>query len=149
LAAAANHPWLSVHRKPRVAILATGDEIAMPGEPIPAGGIVSSNSHALAAMVRAVGGEPTVLPVAKDTTAAIAAGADLVVDFWQIAMRPGKPLLFGRMGEVPVLGLPGNPVSAMVCAALFLLPALALMQGLPAAPPPTVQAILGGAGKGN
>ena len=64
LAAAANHPWLTVHRRPRVAILATGDEIAMPGEPIPPGGIVSSNSHALAALVRATGGEPVVLPVA-------------------------------------------------------------------------------------
>ena len=179
LAAAANHPWLSVHRKPRVAILATGDEIAMPGEPIPSGGIVSSNSHALAALVRAVGGDPSVLPVAQDTTEAIAAVADqvggfdllvttggasvgdhdlvisglqtrgLVVDFWQIAMRPGKPLLFGKMGAVPVLGLPGNPVSAMVCAALFLLPALALMQGLPAGPPPTVSAILGAAVKEN
>ena len=173
LAAAANHPWLSVHRRPRVAVLATGDEIAMPGEPIPSGGIVSSNSHALAALVRAMGGEATVLPVAKDTTEAVAAVADQVVgfdllittggasvgdydlvisglrtrgleiDFWQIAMRPGKPLLFGKMGALPVLGLPGNPVSAMVCAALFVLPALALMQGLPAAPPPTVSAILG------
>ena len=179
LAAAANHPWVAVHRKPRVAILATGDEIALPGEPIPPGGIVSSNSHALAALVRAMGGEPTVLPVAKDTTEAIAAAADqvagydllvttggasvgdhdlvisglqtrgLVVDFWQIAMRPGKPLLFGQMGAVPVLGLPGNPVSALVCAALFLLPALALMQGLPAGPPPTISAILGVAVKEN
>jgi molybdopterin molybdotransferase len=179
LAAAANHPWVTVHRKPRVAILATGDEIAMPGEPIPTGGIVSSNSHALAALVRAMGGDPTVLPIAKDTTEAIAAVADqvagfdllvttggasvgdhdlvisglqtrgLVVDFWQIAMRPGKPLLFGKMGAVPVLGLPGNPVSAMVCSALFLLPALALMQGLPAGPPPTVSALLGVALKEN
>jgi molybdopterin molybdotransferase len=179
LAAAANHPWLSVHRSPRVAILATGDEIAMPGEPIPAGGIVSSNSHALASLVRAMGGEPTVLPVAKDTTEAVAAAADqvagfdllvttggasvgdhdlvisslqtrgLVLDFWQIAMRPGKPLLFGRMGGVPVLGLPGNPVSAMVCSALFLLPALALMRGLPAGPPPTAPAVLGAAVKEN
>ena len=62
LAAAANYPWLSVHRRPRVAILATGDEIAMPGEPIPPGGIVSSNSHALAALVRAAGGTPVILP---------------------------------------------------------------------------------------
>src|SRR5690349_15920645 len=68
LAAAANHPWLTVHRRPRVAVLATGDEIAMPGEPIPAGGIVSSNSHALTALVRASGGEPIILPVARDTT---------------------------------------------------------------------------------
>ena len=128
LAAAANHPWLTVHRRPRVAILATGDEIAMPGEPIPPGGIVSSNSHALAALVRAAGGEPVVLPVAADTREAIAAVADAVhgmdmlvttggasvgdhdlvieglqtrglkLDFWQIAMRPGKPLLFGRLG---------------------------------------------------
>jgi molybdopterin molybdotransferase len=173
LAAAANHPWLTAHRRPRVAILATGDEIAMPGEPIPLGGIVSSNSHALAALVRAAGGEPVVLPVAADTREAVAAVADAVhgldmlvttggasvgdhdlvieslksrgleLDFWQIAMRPGKPLLYGRLGPVPVLGLPGNPVSALVCSALFLLPALSRLSGLPAAPPPTVQAITG------
>jgi molybdopterin molybdotransferase len=173
LAAAANHPWLGVHRLPRIAILATGDEIAMPGEPIPAGGIVSSNSHALAALVRAAGGEPVVLPVAGDTTEAVAAVADAVhgmdmlvttggasvgdhdlviaglqtrglkLNFWQIAMRPGKPLLFGQLGSVPVLGLPGNPVSAMVCAILFLLPALSRLSGLPAAPPPTARGIAG------
>jgi molybdopterin molybdotransferase len=165
-----------VHRRPRVAILATGDEIAMPGEPIPPGGIVSSNSHALAALVRAAGGSPIVLPIAADTREAVAAVADavagsdmlvttggasvgdhdliisglqsrgMVMDFWQIAMRPGKPLLFGRLapqdGGVPVLGLPGNPVSAMVCAILFLLPALSRLSGLPAAPPPTVTALL-------
>jgi molybdopterin molybdotransferase len=173
LAAAANHPWLTVHRRPRVAILATGDEIAMPGEPIPPGGIVSSNSHALAALVRAAGGEPIVLPVAADTREAVAAVADSVhgmdmlvttggasvgdhdlvieslksrgleLDFWQIAMRPGKPLLYGKLGTVAVLGLPGNPVSALVCSILFLLPALSRLSGLPAAPPPTVQAIAG------
>src|SRR3984957_7502205 len=179
LAAAANHPWLTVHRKPRVAILATGDGIPMPGEPIPAGGIVSSNSHALAALVRAAGGEPVVLPIALDTSEAVAAvadsvhGADMLVttggasvgdhdliitglktrglelDFWQIAMRPGKPLLFGRLGSVAVLGLPGNPVSALVCSILFLLPALSRMSGLPAAPPPTTQAIAGAALRAN
>ena len=173
LAAAANHPWLNVHRRPRVGILATGDEIAMPGEPIPTGGIVSSNSHALAALVRAAGGEAIVLPIAADTTEAVAAVADavvgldmlvttggasvgdhdlvisglqtrgLVVDFWQIAMRPGKPLLFGQLGAVPVLCLPGNPVSAIVCSILFLVPALARLSGLPAAPPPVTTAILG------
>jgi molybdopterin molybdotransferase len=179
LAAAANHPWLPVHRRPRVAILATGDEIALPGEPIPPGGIVSSNSHALAALVRAAGGEPMVLPVARDELAAIGgvadsvAGMDMLVttggasvgdhdlvisalkargmtlDFWQIAMRPGKPLLFGQLGATPVLGLPGNPVSAMVCAILFLLPALSRLAGLPAAPPPVSTATLGAAVKAN
>jgi molybdopterin molybdotransferase len=73
LAAAGNHPWLAVHRRPRVGILATGDEIALPGEPIPPGGIVSSNSHALAALVTAAGGAPVVLPVAPDDAAAIGA----------------------------------------------------------------------------
>jgi molybdopterin molybdotransferase len=179
LAAAANYPWLSVHRRPRVAILATGDEIAMPGEPIPPGGIVSSNSHALAALVRAAGGAPVILPVARDDQSAIGAVADSVVgidmlvttggasvgdhdlvieslkargmtlDFWQIAMRPGKPLLFGQLGATAVLGLPGNPVSAMVCSILFLLPALARLSGLPAAPPPVSTAILGAPVKQN
>ncbi len=173
LAAAANHPWLPVHRRPRVAILATGDEIALPGEPLPEGGIVSSNSHMLAAMVRAAGGLPTILPVARDTEDAIAEaataalGADLLLttggasvgthdmvqaglarhgfalDFWKIAMRPGKPMISGRIGALPVLGLPGNPVSAAVCAVLFLLPALRRLQGLPADPPPTLHALAG------
>ena len=167
LAAAANNPWLAVHRRPRIGILATGDEIALPGEPIPPGGIVSSNAHALAALVRANGGEPVVLPIAPDDTAAIAEVAgtahafDLLVTtggasvgehdliqkalggegfelgFWRIAMRPGKPLIWGRLGRTPVLGLPGNPVSALVCGVLFLMPAIARLSGLPAAAPPT------------
>lgn len=173
LAAAANHPWLVVHRQPRLAILATGDEIALPGEPIPPGGIVSSNTHALAALARAAGADPMVLPVARDDRAAIASVADwvsgadmlltsggasvgehdlvqaaltergLVVDFWKIAMRPGKPLMAGRLGSVPMIGLPGNPVSAMVCAILYVMPALARLSGLPGDPPPTVPARLG------
>ncbi|MBV9118009.1 MAG: molybdopterin molybdotransferase MoeA [Acetobacteraceae bacterium] len=173
LAAAANHPWIAVHRRPRVGVLATGDEIALPGEPIPPGGIVSSNAHALAALIRAGGGEAVVLPVAPDDRAAIAAVADSVggmdmlvttggasvgdhdlvvaglrtrgleVDFWKIAMRPGKPLVFGRLGPVPVLGLPGNPVSALVCAVLFLSPALAALSGLRPGPPPSTAARLG------
>ena len=73
----------------------------------------------------------------------------LELDFWQIAMRPGKPLLFGRLGPVPVLGLPGNPVSALVCSILFLLPALSRLSGLPAAPPPVSQAIAGTALRAN
>jgi molybdopterin molybdotransferase len=175
LLAAANHPWVAVHRRPVVAILATGDEIALPGDPIPAGGIVSSNAHALAAMVRARGGVALVLPIALDRPEAIAAvaasvqGVDLLVttggasvgehdliqaglatqgfvlDFWKIAMRPGKPLIYGRLGATPVLGLPGNPVSALVCAILFLTPILDRLQGLSGDPPVASPAILGAA----
>ncbi len=170
LAAAANHPWLTVYRRPRVALLATGDEIALPGEPIGEGGIVSSNTHALAALVAAQGAEASLLPFARDdreelarrlyeaegfdllvTTGGVSVGAyDLVgeslaargfsLDFWKIAMRPGKPLLFGRLGNQPVIGLPGNPVSAFVCALLFLVPALQAKSGLSPAPWPRRQA---------
>ena len=174
LAAAGNHPWIEVHRQPRVVLLGTGDEIVFPGEAIPDGGIVSSNVHALAAMVRAVGAVATILPVAPDDEAAIGAAAqaafrvdmlvttggasvgdyDLVqsglasqgmtLDFWKIAMRPGKPLMHGRIGRTPVLGLPGNPVSAFICAMLFMLPALRLLSGESALEPPTKRAVLGG-----
>ena len=173
LAAAANQPWLHVHRRPVVAVLATGDEIALPGEPIPPGGIVSSNAHALAALIRAGGGVPVVLPIAPDDREALAEaalgarGADLLVttggasvgdydlvqaalgdegfhlDFWKVAMRPGKPLVSGRLGAMPVLGLPGNPVSALICGLLFLGPALACLSGLPGDPPMPVRARLG------
>lgn len=175
LIASANHPWVGVHRRPRVAILATGDEIALPGEPIPPGGIVSSNSHALAALVRACGGEPMVLPVAADDRAVLAAAADaargcdllvttggasvgehdliqeafaargLALNFWQIAMRPGKPLMFGRLGDLPMIGLPGNPVSSMVCGILFLMPAIQRLSGLAGDPPPVIAATLAAA----
>ena len=180
LAAAANHPWLAVHRRPRVGILATGDEIALPGDPLPPGGIVSSNAHALAALVRASGGEPLVLPIAPDDESAIAGaaaaakGCDLLVTtggasvgehdlvqsalgpegfalhFWRIAMRPGKPLIWGRLGQTPLLGLPGNPVSALVCGVVFLMPALRRLSGSsgPMAPR-TVRARLGAALPGN
>lgn len=170
LAAAAGHPWLPVHRRPRVAILATGDEIALPGEPLPPGGIVSSNSFALAALVRAAGGEPSILPVAPDDPAALLAiargarGADLLLttggasvgdhdqtvpaleregfrlDFWKIAMRPGKPLIFGDWNGLPVIGFPGNPVSTVVCAVVFLLPVLARLSGQAAPALPLVEA---------
>ena len=161
LAAAAGHPWLAVYRRPRIAILCTGDEIALPGEPLPAGGIANSNALMLSAFVTAHGGEPLVLPIARDAAdevaqAALAAkGADLLLttggasvgaydlvrqglsqhgfalDFWKIAMRPGKPLIFGRLSDLPVLGLPGNPVSAYVCAVLFLRSAIEVLSGLP------------------
>ena len=173
LLAAGNHPWVAVHRRPRVAILSTGDEIAMPGDPIPPGGIISSNAHALAALIRAGGGEPMLLPVAADDHASVAGAADsarsmdmlvttggaskgehdlvrsalagrgLEVDFWTVAMRPGKPLIHGRLGQVPMLGLPGNPVSAAICGIAFLLPAIARLSGLPGDAPPSVPAVLG------
>jgi molybdopterin molybdotransferase len=172
LAAAANHPWVTVVRRPRIAILATGDEISLPGEPIGPGGIVSSNAHALAAFIRACGGEAMILPIARDDRGAIAAGADaargadllvttggasvgdhdlvqaglesrgLQLDFWKIAMRPGKPLLFGSLDSLPLLGLPGNPVSAFVCALLFLKPAIAKLAGLPESAQETEPAFL-------
>lgn len=160
LAAAMNHPWLTVRRRPRVAILATGDEIVMPGEPLDGDRIVSSNSVALAAVVRTCGGLPVILGVAPDekdalsrmargarghdmlvTTGGVSVGerdlvrevlggAGMTLDFWRIAMRPGKPLMFGRLEDTPVLGLPGNPVSALVCALIFLRPALGRLLGI-------------------
>lgn len=160
LAAAMNVPWLMVHRRPRVAILATGDEIAMPGDPLGPNQIVGSNSLALAAIVRVFGGEPQILGIAPDDRDALVAmaggavGSDLLLtsggasvgdhdlvqsvlgelgfslDFWKIAMRPGKPLIFGRIGDTPVLGLPGNPVSALVCSMIYLRPALARLLGM-------------------
>ena len=162
LAAAMNVPWLMVHRRPRVAILATGDEVVMPGDPLGPNQIVSSNGLSLGAFVQARGGIPVQLGIAPDNRDALAAlaagarGADLLVttggvsvgehdlvhsvlresglelDFWRIAMRPGKPLLFGRFGDTPVLGLPGNPVSSLICAIIFMAPALDRMQGVAA-----------------
>ena len=159
LAAAMNFPWLSVYRRPRVAILSTGDELVLPGEPIGRNQIVSSSGIAVAALVRGWGGEPTLFDIARDDTRLIqdriAAGAqhdllitlggasvgdhDLVqdalkaqgfaMDFWRIAMRPGKPLMFAAKGPARVLGLPGNPVSTMVCSLLFLKPAMERMLG--------------------
>jgi molybdopterin molybdotransferase len=173
LAAAGNHPWLSVHRAPRIGILATGDEISLPGDPVAPGGIVSSNAHALAALVRTAGGVPLVLPIARDDVSAIATaaraakGCDLLVtaggasvgehdlvqralgpegfalDFWKIAMRPGKPLIWGQLGETPLLGLPGNPVSSLVCGIVFLWPAITALAGRPGLVPPLRPALLG------
>ena len=159
LLAAMNRPWLLVHRRPRIGILSTGDEIVMPGDPIGPHQIVSSNSLALAAFVTACGGTPVSVGNAPDDPAAlrrIAAatrGVDLLVttggasvgehdlvrealaadglelDFWQIAMRPGKPLMVGSYHGTPMIGLPGNPVSTLVCALLFLRPALDRLSG--------------------
>jgi molybdopterin molybdotransferase len=173
LAAAMNRPWLRVARKPRVAILATGDEVVMPGEPVGPNQIVSSNGLALAAFVRCWGGEPVQLGIAPDRSDALQAmaegarGADLLVttggasvgehdlvrsalgakglqlDFWQIAMRPGKPLMFGRIGATPMLGLPGNPVSSLVCSIVFLRPILLRLLGARDLEPQRADAVLG------
>ena len=159
LAASMNVPWLKVARRPRIALLATGDELVRPGEPIGAHQIVSSNALGLAAMIAACGGEAIDLGIARDDREELRAmalgarGADMLitlggasvgdhdlvqsvlgeaglkVDFWKVAMRPGKPLIFGRMGETPMLGLPGNPVSSMVCGLLFVRPAIAALLG--------------------
>jgi molybdopterin molybdotransferase len=173
LLAAMNRPWLFVHRRPRVAILSTGDEIVMPGDPIGPHQIVSSNSLALAAFIAACGGIPVAVGNAPDDRAALrriaaaTSGVDLLVttggasvgdhdlvrdalstdglvlDFWQIAMRPGKPLMVGRYRGTPMLGLPGNPVSTVVCALLFLKPALDRLSGLPQSAEPGPTARLG------
>jgi molybdopterin molybdotransferase len=161
LLAAMNHATVPVTRKPVVAIIATGDELVMPGEEPAPDQIIASNAFAIAALVEQAGGEARLLPIARDTEAELltvlmlADGADLIVTiggasvgdhdlvgrvaeslgleraFYKIAMRPGKPLMAGRLRGVPMLGLPGNPVSSIVCAHLFLLPMLKSMLGLP------------------
>ena len=159
LAAAMGHSSLKVHRKPLVAILATGDELVEPGTTPGPGQILASNSYALAAMVTTAGGEARLLGIARDTLEslqqklALASGADIVVtiggasvgehdlvesalkksgfqlDFWKIAMRPGKPLMFAQRSHQRAIGLPGNPVSAIICAHIFLLPLIAKLSG--------------------
>jgi molybdopterin molybdotransferase len=179
LAAAANRPWLAVGRRPRIAILATGDELVNPGDPIGPNQIVSSNGVGLSAFVRAHGGEPINLGIAPDDAEALkimaqgAAGADMLVtiggasvgdhdliqkvlgevglkvEFWKIAMKPGKPLMFGSFNGTPMLGLPGNPVSALVCALLYLGPAITKLQSGGDSAPRQIRARLGAAVKAN
>lgn len=161
LAGAMDHAKLPVFRRPRIGILATGDELVSPGAPRRPDQIVATNTYAVAAMVRAQGGEVLDLGIAVDTKAALHAAFDRAAaealdclvtiggasvgahdlvrpvaeergaeqDFYKIAMRPGKPLSFGRLGPMLLLGLPGNPVSSLVCARLFLLPLVAALQG--------------------
>ncbi|MEN3950619.1 gephyrin-like molybdotransferase Glp [Iodidimonas sp. SYSU 1G8] len=173
LLAAMNTPWVDVRRKPRIALLATGDELVRPGEAIGVNQIVSSNSVALKALVEQHGAIAVDLGIARDDEASLKAladgarGADILVtiggasvgehdlvkrvlgdvgleiDFWKIALRPGKPLIFGRMNDALMLGLPGNPVSAMVCALLFLVPMIRTMQGIAPAELPRATAVLG------
>jgi molybdopterin molybdotransferase len=161
LAAALGRSELAVHRRPRVALLATGDEIAAIDQPPRPGQILDSNSHALAAACIDAGAVPTLLPIARDSrhslqdalggvkghdvlvsSGGVSVGArDLVrdalgrsgarLDFWRVAMRPGKPIAFGRLGAVAVFGLPGNPASALVTFELFVRPALRRLAALP------------------
>ncbi|MBO9576105.1 MAG: molybdopterin molybdotransferase MoeA [Sphingobium sp.] len=161
LAALAGHGTLPVRARPRVALLSTGDELVAPGAPCPPGKLPASNSLMLRAMVEAAGATVISDQIIGDDLAAITAaieamrGADIVVtsggasvgdhdlvrpaleraggaiDFWRIAMRPGKPLIVGRLGGGIFLGLPGNPVSAMVTGALFLLPLVRHLAGSP------------------
>lgn len=163
LAASMNNPEVIVARRPKVAIIATGNELVMPGEDPGPAQIIASNSFALAAIAESEGADARLLPIAKDTTEsleaafALAADADLIVTiggasvgdydlvgevagsmgldraFYKIAMRPGKPLMAGRLGGRAMLGLPGNPVSSIVCGHIFMRPLLRAMQGLPKA----------------
>ena len=160
LAAAMGRPVLRCARRPVVAIVPTGDELRQPGEALGPGQIHASNGYGLAAMVEEAGAEARLLPVARDDERSIggviglADGADLIVtmggasvgdhdligpvlaamgmerSFWRIAMRPGKPLMAGRLGAAAVIGLPGNPVSSLVCGRVFLVPMLRRMLGL-------------------
>lgn len=179
LLAAMNVAEVQVRRRPVVAIMATGDELVMPGEAPRPDQIIASNNFAIAAMVEAAGAEARMLPIARDTEAdlrtvfGLTEGADLIVTiggasvgdhdlvgkvaadlgleraFWKIAMRPGKPLMAGRVLGIPMLGLPGNPVSAIVCAHLFLVPMLKAMLGLPDPAPQVQRARLGSDQPGN
>ncbi|KAB2937662.1 gephyrin-like molybdotransferase Glp [Hyphomicrobium sp.] len=164
LAAAGGHARLNVRRAPRVAILATGDELVEPGTPPGPGQIISSNPYGLAALVERFGGEARLLGIAGDSIEDLqaklstAADADVLVtiggasvgdrdlvkpaleargmalDFWKVAIRPGKPMLFGRLGPMRVLGLPGNPLSCLIAARVFLVPLLFALLGRSDAP---------------
>ncbi|MBZ0325669.1 MAG: molybdopterin molybdenumtransferase MoeA, partial [Alphaproteobacteria bacterium] len=132
------------------AVLATGDELAMPGEPLGPNQIVSANSTGLMALIRAADGHQHVAAAMggasggdRDLVQSVLGETGFDLDFWKVAIKPGKPQIFGRIGDTPLLGLPGNPVSALVCALLFLKPALAAMLGLPRETAPLSRARLG------
>jgi molybdopterin molybdotransferase len=161
LAAAMNHPTLPVHRRPKLAVLATGDELVMPGATPRFGEIIYSNGYATMALGRHEGCEVVDLGIVPDrleeTASAVrrahGLGADILVtsggasvgdydlvqkalaaeglalSFWKVALRPGRPMMHGRLGAMHVLGLPGNPVSAYVCAILFLVPLIRRLAG--------------------
>jgi molybdopterin molybdotransferase len=161
LAASMNYPQVEVYRRPKIAIVGTGDELVMPGtEPKP-GEIVYSNGFALTALARSEGAEARDFGIARDRLDDIAAhvrrardwGADILVttggasvgehdlvrkalqaegldlSFWRVALRPGRPMMHGRLGRLQVLGVPGNPVSSYVCSVLFLVPLIRTLSG--------------------
>jgi molybdopterin molybdotransferase len=175
LAAAMNHPTVPVYRRPRLAVLATGDELVMPGATPGFGEIVYSNGYATMALARREGCEVVDLGIVPDRLAETAAavrrardlGADVLVtsggasvgdydlvqkalaaeglalSFWKVALRPGRPMMHGRLGAMHVLGLPGNPVSAYVCAVLFLIPLIRRLAGRSDVEPAPEAALLG------
>ncbi len=173
LIASMNRPTVTVARRPEVALIATGDELVMPGEDPGPDQIIASNSFGLKAMLETAGAKARLLPIARDNEASLrtvfdlAKEADLVITiggasvgdhdlvgpvaaelgmeqaFYKVAMRPGKPLMAGRLGKTTLIGLPGNPVSAMVCGSVFVLPAIRVMLGLPPEPTPVLRATLG------
>ncbi len=173
LAALAGHAELTVRRRPRVAILSTGDELVAPGAPCPPGKLPASNGIMLRAMLEGVGAEIAMERLVPDDLPAListlrdSGGVDIIVstggasvgdhdlvrpaleaaggaiDFWRIAMRPGKPLIVGRLGAAMFLGLPGNPVSSMVTGALFLLPLVRHLAGAVSPLPRPITARLG------
>lgn len=173
LAAAMNVPAVTVRRRPVVVILATGDELVMPGGDPGPDQIISSNAFALKALVEDAGAEGRLLPIARDSAESLASAFELALDadllltvggasvgdhdlvgdaaeaagvtraFYKVAMRPGKPLMAGRRGDCVMIGLPGNPVSAIVCGHVFVAPAVRAMLGLGTAPAPRLRATLG------
>jgi molybdopterin molybdotransferase len=172
LLAAMNVPRVTVRRRPVVALIPTGDELVEPGQTPGPDQIVSSNDIGLAAMLTAAGAQPLRCPIARDNrdsllaaleaaseadfvvtlggasvgdhdlVAGVFGDAGLTLDFYKIAMRPGKPLMAGKLGARVMLGLPGNPVSSMVCAEIFLRPAIDAALGLPTGPRETISAFL-------
>jgi len=172
LIAAMNAPCVSVTRKPVVAILSTGDELTLPGDTPGPDQITASNTYGLHALLSTLGADARLLPIARDTRASLRAafdltqGADLIVTiggasvgdhdlvadvtqelgmqraFYKVAMRPGKPLMAGQMGDALMIGLPGNPVSAMVCGHVFVAPVIRAMLGQGAAAAPRLRAVL-------
>lgn len=171
LLASLNQSGVLVHRRPRVAILSTGDELTPSGVPLGPGSIYESNSFALAAMVRRFGGTPRVFGIARDTvddlklhlraatetdfivtSGGVSVGdydlvkqvlrAEGAIALWQVRMRPGRPLAFGHLGRTPLLGLPGNPVATIVAFQQFGRPAIRKMLGHSDLVPPAIQARL-------